>query len=86
MTRQAFDAARGDGHFLDLLWGGFPRCRCAACRDGEDGVFKGRRGILMQSRRDAECAEGQQAGRSVSGNLSLDGTFLVENFRIEFSK
>ena len=24
MTRQAFDAARGEGHFLDLLWGGFP--------------------------------------------------------------
>ena len=24
ITRQAFDAARGEGHFLDLLWGGFP--------------------------------------------------------------
>ena len=24
VTRQAFDAARGEGHFLDLLWGGFP--------------------------------------------------------------
>ncbi len=24
VTRQAFDAARGNGHFLDLLWGGFP--------------------------------------------------------------
>ena len=23
VTRQAFDAARGEGHFLDLLWGGF---------------------------------------------------------------
>lgn len=24
IARQAFDAARGEGHFLDLLWGGFP--------------------------------------------------------------
>ena len=24
ITRQAFDAARGEGHFRDLLWGGFP--------------------------------------------------------------
>lgn len=24
ITRQAFDAARDEGHFLDLLWGGFP--------------------------------------------------------------
>lgn len=24
VTRQAFDAARGEGHLLDLLWGGFP--------------------------------------------------------------
>ena len=24
VTRQAFDAARGRGHFLDLLFGGFP--------------------------------------------------------------
>ena len=24
IVRQAFDAARGEGHFLDLLWGGFP--------------------------------------------------------------
>jgi hypothetical protein len=24
ITRQAFDAARGEGHFLGLLWGGFP--------------------------------------------------------------
>jgi len=24
VTRQAFDAARGEGHFLDLLWGGYP--------------------------------------------------------------
>ena len=24
ITRQAFDAAHGEGHFLDLLWGGFP--------------------------------------------------------------
>ena len=24
IMRQAFDAARGEGHFLDLLWGGFP--------------------------------------------------------------
>ena len=24
ITRQAFDAARGEGHFLDMLWGGFP--------------------------------------------------------------
>ena len=24
VTRQAFDAARGSGHFLDLLFGGFP--------------------------------------------------------------
>ena len=24
ITRQAFDAARCEGHFLDLLWGGFP--------------------------------------------------------------
>lgn len=24
ITRQAFDAARGEWHFLDLLWGGFP--------------------------------------------------------------
>lgn len=24
VARQAFDAARGEGHFLDLLWGGFP--------------------------------------------------------------
>ena len=24
ISRQAFDAARGEGHFLDLLWGGFP--------------------------------------------------------------
>ena len=24
ITRQAFDAARGEGHYLDLLWGGFP--------------------------------------------------------------
>ena len=24
ITRQAFDTARGEGHFLDLLWGGFP--------------------------------------------------------------
>jgi hypothetical protein len=24
ITRQAFDAARGEGHSLDLLWGGFP--------------------------------------------------------------
>ena len=24
ITRQAFDAARGEGHFLDLFWGGFP--------------------------------------------------------------
>lgn len=24
ITRQAFDAARYEGHFLDLLWGGFP--------------------------------------------------------------
>lgn len=24
ITRQSFDAARGEGHFLDLLWGGFP--------------------------------------------------------------
>ena len=24
ITRQAFDAARGEGHILDLLWGGFP--------------------------------------------------------------
>ena len=24
ITRQAFDAARGEGHVLDLLWGGFP--------------------------------------------------------------
>ena len=24
VTLQAFDAARGEGHFLDLLWGGFP--------------------------------------------------------------
>ena len=24
VRRQAFDAARGEGHFLDLLWGGFP--------------------------------------------------------------
>ncbi len=24
ITHQAFDAARGEGHFLDLLWGGFP--------------------------------------------------------------
>ena len=24
ITRQAFDAARGEGHWLDLLWGGFP--------------------------------------------------------------
>ena len=24
VTRQSFDAARGEGHFLDLLWGGFP--------------------------------------------------------------
>ena len=24
ITRQAFDAARSEGHFLDLLWGGFP--------------------------------------------------------------
>ena len=24
ITRQAFDAARGEGHFLDLLWGGSP--------------------------------------------------------------
>lgn len=24
VTRQAFDAARGEGHALDLLWGGFP--------------------------------------------------------------
>ena len=24
ITRQAFDAARGEGHCLDLLWGGFP--------------------------------------------------------------
>ena len=24
VTRQAFDAARGEGHFLDLIWGGFP--------------------------------------------------------------
>ena len=23
IMRQAFDAARGEGHFLDLLWGGF---------------------------------------------------------------
>ena len=24
ITRQSFDAARGEGHWLDLLWGGFP--------------------------------------------------------------
>ena len=24
ITRQAFDAARGECHWLDLLWGGFP--------------------------------------------------------------
>ena len=24
ITRQAFDAARGEYHWLDLLWGGFP--------------------------------------------------------------
>lgn len=24
ISRQAFDAARGEGHVLDLLWGGFP--------------------------------------------------------------
>lgn len=24
ITRQAFDSARGEGHWLDLLWGGFP--------------------------------------------------------------
>jgi len=24
ITRQSFDAARGEGHYLDLLWGGFP--------------------------------------------------------------
>ncbi len=24
VTRQAFDVARGEGHFLDLIWGGFP--------------------------------------------------------------
>lgn len=24
ITRQSFDAARGEGHLLDLLWGGFP--------------------------------------------------------------
>ena len=24
VTNVAFDAARGEGHFLDLLWGGFP--------------------------------------------------------------
>ena len=24
MMRQALDAAREEGHFLDLLWGGFP--------------------------------------------------------------
>ena len=24
ITRQAFDAARGEGHFFDLIWGGFP--------------------------------------------------------------
>ncbi len=24
ITRQAFDAVRGEGHFLDSFWGGFP--------------------------------------------------------------
>ena len=53
ITRQAFDAARGEGHFLDLLWGGFPGADAPSVgtdktvymktRPGEGGVQRMRR-------------------------------------------
>ena len=37
VTRQAFDAARGEGHFLDLLWGGFPGADAPSVGTAETG-------------------------------------------------
>ena len=37
ITRQTFDAARGEGHFLDLRWGGF-QCADAPSFGNEKSV------------------------------------------------
>ena len=41
VTRQAFDAARGEGHFLDLLWGGFPGADAPSLGTEKTVYFRG---------------------------------------------